>query len=212
MSHYGDLVNASHLGRTPAQRRADALVEMAHRATTAPKDGKRPLPLVNIVCDWDTFQHELATLTGTEGRPVTDNSTCRLLDGEPIAPHDMFHHAPTGEVRRVVFDAAGVTIDTQFPEAATLASSSLPPEPEAVTTHFRLPSSQYTSQTPDRSSSKSSLLSAQTAPTSGPSRVYGRSRVVVYTPPPVRIANSAGSPSGWAGSFSTMMSGWCSLR
>jgi len=38
----------SELPRTDTQRRAAALVEMARRARTAPKDGRRPRPLVTI--------------------------------------------------------------------------------------------------------------------------------------------------------------------
>ncbi len=107
---HGEQANVTHLARTPTQRRADALVEMAQRAATAPTNGKRPLPLVNIVCDWHTFQTELAKLTSTDPQPV-DDGTCRLLDGEPITPTDMFHQALLGEVRRIVFDNPGVTID-----------------------------------------------------------------------------------------------------
>jgi hypothetical protein len=40
---------AMELGRTPAQRRADAQVEMAIRARTAPRDGRRPAPLFTVV-------------------------------------------------------------------------------------------------------------------------------------------------------------------
>ncbi len=39
---YGDDVSLDKLARTPAQRRADTLVEMARRAATTPKDGQRP--------------------------------------------------------------------------------------------------------------------------------------------------------------------------
>jgi Domain of unknown function (DUF222) len=43
------------LRRTPAQRRADALVEMATRARTAPADGRRPAPLFTVVVDLETL-------------------------------------------------------------------------------------------------------------------------------------------------------------
>ncbi len=42
--HHGDDVTVDKLARTPAQRRADALVEMATRARSAPADGCRPRP------------------------------------------------------------------------------------------------------------------------------------------------------------------------
>ena len=43
------------LRRTPAQRRADAMVEMAIRARTAPVGGRRPAPLFTIVAGYETF-------------------------------------------------------------------------------------------------------------------------------------------------------------
>ena len=41
---HGEAVTVAHLARTPAQRRHDALAEMARRSATAPADGKRPKP------------------------------------------------------------------------------------------------------------------------------------------------------------------------
>lgn len=46
---------ATDLDRTPAQRRADALVEMATRARTAPADGRRPAPLFTVVVGLESF-------------------------------------------------------------------------------------------------------------------------------------------------------------
>jgi hypothetical protein len=43
------------LGRTSAQRRADALVEMATRSGTAPADGRRPAPLFGVLVDYPTL-------------------------------------------------------------------------------------------------------------------------------------------------------------
>ncbi|HVA09006.1 MAG TPA: DUF222 domain-containing protein [Acidimicrobiales bacterium] len=45
---------ASELWRTPSQRRADALVEMATRSATAPEDGRRPAPLFTVLVGWET--------------------------------------------------------------------------------------------------------------------------------------------------------------
>jgi hypothetical protein len=59
---FGDAVAVDKLWRTPAQRRADALVEMAVRSRTATKNGKRPLPLVIIHTNLDTFEAALARL------------------------------------------------------------------------------------------------------------------------------------------------------
>lgn len=45
----------AELARTPKQRRADALVEMAVRARTAPRDGRRPAPLFSVFVNYETF-------------------------------------------------------------------------------------------------------------------------------------------------------------
>ena len=42
------------LVRTPGQRRADALVEMATRSRIAPGDGRRPTPLFSVLIDYET--------------------------------------------------------------------------------------------------------------------------------------------------------------
>jgi hypothetical protein len=56
---------AAELQRTPAQRRADALVEMAIRSRTKPKDGRRPEPLFTVVMGLPRFERlsELASRT-----------------------------------------------------------------------------------------------------------------------------------------------------
>jgi len=53
------------LQRSPAQRRADALVEMAIRSRTKPKDGRRPEPLFTVVLGLSRFEQlcELASRT-----------------------------------------------------------------------------------------------------------------------------------------------------
>ena len=54
-SRLGDTATAADLARTPAQRRHDALVEMAIRSTTAPADAKRPAALVTVMVGYETF-------------------------------------------------------------------------------------------------------------------------------------------------------------
>ena len=44
------------LVRSPGQRRADALVEMATRSQMAPSDGRRPTPLISILVDYGTLR------------------------------------------------------------------------------------------------------------------------------------------------------------
>ena len=52
------------LPRTPAQRRADALVEMATRSRTAPPDGRRPEPLFTVLVGYETLHGRIAELEG----------------------------------------------------------------------------------------------------------------------------------------------------
>jgi len=86
---HGDATTIAHLARTAAQRRHDALVEMAVRAMTAPADGKRPAPLVTVMVDYPTF-----------GR------VCELAAGTVIAPGavaELLGHDET-LIQRVVGD------------------------------------------------------------------------------------------------------------
>src|SRR3546814_20654509 len=51
--HLGRKPTLDDLPRTPAQRRADALTEMATRARTAPRGGSRPAPQFTAVMDYE---------------------------------------------------------------------------------------------------------------------------------------------------------------
>jgi hypothetical protein len=82
----GDVRN-SDLGRTAAQRRADALVEMAHRSRTAPADGIRPEPLVTVYVDYQTVTGRL----------------CELASGTPITPGQLLPLFTRADIERVVF-------------------------------------------------------------------------------------------------------------
>ncbi len=112
-NEYGDRVTVDRLWRTPAQRRADALVEMAVRASTAPADGVRPLPLVIVHADIDTFTIALSNYLGVEGpAPVGGvERLCELDDGTVISPTQMIEQALAGHVRRLVFESPGVILD-----------------------------------------------------------------------------------------------------
>ena len=81
--------------RNPAQRRADALVEMARRAATAPADGRRPDPLITVLVGYETFAGRI----------------CQLADGTVIAPGSLLPWLDTAYVERVVFDGPSRVID-----------------------------------------------------------------------------------------------------
>jgi hypothetical protein len=83
------------LARTPAQRRADALVEMAARAMTAPADGRRPEPLFSVLVDYETFA----------GR------VCELADGTVITPGTLTDWLEEAWIERIVFDGPSRVLD-----------------------------------------------------------------------------------------------------
>lgn len=76
------------LRRTPAQRRADALVEMARRARAMPAGGRLPEPLFTVLVGYETFA----------GR------VCELASGTVVAPGAVVPWLNEAWVERVVFD------------------------------------------------------------------------------------------------------------
>jgi len=78
----------SDLARTPSQRRADALVEMATRSATAPEHGRRPAPLFSVLIDFETFC----------GR------TCELAQGIAITPGSLFPWLERADFERAVYE------------------------------------------------------------------------------------------------------------
>lgn len=74
----GDAASAADLTRTPAQRRHDALVEMAVRAVTAPPDGRRPAPLVTVMVGYETFAGQICELA--RGTVIAPGTVAELLE------------------------------------------------------------------------------------------------------------------------------------
>lgn len=83
------------LGRTAQQRRADALVEMAVRAGTAPVGGRRPEPLFTVLVGYETFA----------GR------VCELASGTPVAAGGLVRWLGSAWIERVVFGGPSRVID-----------------------------------------------------------------------------------------------------
>ena len=73
--------------RTPQQRRADALVEMAMRSATAPADGLRPRPLLTVTIGIDPFSH-----------------LCQTAAGTVIAPGLLLPYLGDADIERIVYD------------------------------------------------------------------------------------------------------------
>lgn len=68
----------TELGRTAAQRRADALVEMATRSGTAPAGGVRPAPLFTVLVGYETLHGRICELAG--GTVLSPGSLLPWLD------------------------------------------------------------------------------------------------------------------------------------
>lgn len=66
----GATITGADLARTPTQRRADALVEMATRAGVAPENGRRPEPLFSVFVGYETFAGRM----------------CQIADGAVVSP------------------------------------------------------------------------------------------------------------------------------
>jgi hypothetical protein len=94
-AEHGDQACGAHIARTPAQRRHDALVELARRAMAAPADGRRPEPLVSVLVGYETFR----------GR------VCQLADGTVVTPGTVASLLGEAWIERVVFDGASRVVD-----------------------------------------------------------------------------------------------------
>jgi hypothetical protein len=68
----------AHLCRQFSERRADALVEMATRSATCPRDGRRPDPLFTVLVDFPTLHGRLCELA--QGAAVTPGSLVPWID------------------------------------------------------------------------------------------------------------------------------------
>ena len=86
----GEGVRPSDLARTPAQRRADALVEMARRAGAVAADGggRTPDPLFTVLVGYETLAGRM----------------CELASGTVVTPGALLPWLTPAWVERVVFD------------------------------------------------------------------------------------------------------------
>ena len=67
------------LGRTSAQRRADALVEMATRSASVPKNARRPEPLFTVLVGYETLHGRICELEG--GAVLSPSTLLPEMDG-----------------------------------------------------------------------------------------------------------------------------------
>ena len=109
---YGDAASVADMERTAAQRRADALFRIFQDATRAQDSAVAPGFCHNIVWSADTYTEMLERVAGADPEPIDpDSYTCRTIDGVPLDANEAIVNSITNTFRRIVVDAAGVTLD-----------------------------------------------------------------------------------------------------
>jgi len=91
----GDDVRIGDLGRTPAQRRCDAVTEMATRSAALRAGTRRPEPLFSVLVGYETFAGMI----------------CELADGTVVSPSSLRPWLDRAWVERVVFDGPSRVAD-----------------------------------------------------------------------------------------------------
>jgi hypothetical protein len=94
------------LRRTPAQRRSDALVEMATRAMSMPKGARRPKPLFTALVGYETMLGRI----------------CELANRSVVTPGSLAPYLTEADIERVVFGPDGRVIDVGEPRCFTGAT------------------------------------------------------------------------------------------
>ena len=113
---YGDDARVEHLARTPAQRRADAVLAIFRRADSVDADDVvESEPLVNVMVDQETFERAMAMAAGEDvgddDPSRADRVWCHTDTGVRLDLLDIAECAIVGHVRRVVYDSRNVVID-----------------------------------------------------------------------------------------------------
>jgi hypothetical protein len=83
------------LERSPAQRRADALVEMATRSAAMPAGSRRPEPLFTVLVGWETLHDKV----------------CELSNGTVVSPGSLERWLDVARLERAVFGPDSRVID-----------------------------------------------------------------------------------------------------
>jgi hypothetical protein len=85
----------AHLARTPANRRADALLRMAARSAALADDARLPAPLYTVLVGYESASRAI----------------CQLEDGTVINPTQLLPYMTEADFERVVFAGASRVID-----------------------------------------------------------------------------------------------------
>jgi hypothetical protein len=90
---FGANPSIDQLWRTPAQRRADALVEMAARSSVVNPDGviRPPAPLFSVLVDW----------------PTLSGRVCELAEGVVVSPGEIAPWLCYADLERAVMEPSG---------------------------------------------------------------------------------------------------------
>jgi len=87
----GHVPTVADLRRTPADRRADALAEMAVRSASCPDGARRPRPLFSVLVDYPTLHGRL----------------CQLARGTVVTPGSLVPWLEAADIERAVFTPGG---------------------------------------------------------------------------------------------------------
>lgn len=90
----GEDITAKALLRTNAQRRADALVEMAKRSQGFKPGDRKPEPLISVMVGEDTF-----------------SKVCELASGNVLSPSQLVPLLTQADIERIVFDGPSRVMD-----------------------------------------------------------------------------------------------------
>ena len=109
---HGPDTSRNLLDRTDAQRRADALIQMAADAVNSDKPSAPIKRVHNIVWNAKTLEELIRRWVNSPARILDpDSYNISDLDGHPIAASEAFADLLVSSFRRVIQNAAGVTIN-----------------------------------------------------------------------------------------------------
>lgn len=113
---HGAAVCVDLLARTHSQRMADALCQIATDAVNSDRPSAPVKRVHNIVWSAESYEELVSRWAGARPRPL-DADTYRItdLDGHPVDAATAFADSLVSSVRRVVQNAAGVTINLSKP-------------------------------------------------------------------------------------------------
>lgn len=108
----GEGVCVAELGRTDAQRRADALRQIFADAVANRAGMVQASSVHNIVWSAEAYQEMVRRYAGAVPQPFDPETfRCETTDGHKLDPTEAFADSVLNKIRRVVIDARGVVID-----------------------------------------------------------------------------------------------------